>query len=212
MKKKISGFSLVELLIVMAILGLLAMIAIVALNPQMLVGKANDARRKSDLSKIKKAFEEYYNDKGFYPPSLDVDGWNIDSNCGKVIPGIEKYLKTWPCDPKGQVYVVITNGSWFKVVTNLENKKDKDIPDGWYEDINHTKYTASFRRDLVNYGVSSLNILWYEGDSVPDYCGTICQKFYAGGCNQAPAEGCSLPDECYLGFCSLSECSVSSCH
>ena len=69
-KKKVwhqSGFTLVELLIVMTILVIFAVILIGIIKPNTLIGKANDSRRKSDLNKIRTAFEEFFNDKGRYP-------------------------------------------------------------------------------------------------------------------------------------------------
>jgi prepilin-type N-terminal cleavage/methylation domain-containing protein len=204
------GFTLIELLIVIVILGLLAMAAIVALNPQMLVGKANDARRKNDLNKIRIAFEEYFNDKGYYPTYETLTEWNTADNCGKTVIGVSKYLEKWRCGPNNETYVMITDGDWFKVVTNLENKKDKDIPDGWY--TGNTSYTTVFARNEVNYGVSSANVLWYEGEDALGLCGAVCLKLNSNGCNDAAGVGCSYPDNCYLGTCSITSCRTSSCN
>ena len=62
MKNK--GFTLMELLIVMAILMILIVILVGIINPAGLLGKTNDSRRKRDLDAIRKSFEEYFNDKG----------------------------------------------------------------------------------------------------------------------------------------------------
>jgi prepilin-type N-terminal cleavage/methylation domain-containing protein len=61
------GFTLVELIIVIAILGLLATAALAVLDPFTQFQKANDAKRKADLSQIQKALEVYYQDYGEYP-------------------------------------------------------------------------------------------------------------------------------------------------
>jgi prepilin-type N-terminal cleavage/methylation domain-containing protein len=53
-KEKKSGFTLVELLIVMTIVTLLMIMAIGTINPLAMVAKAKDSERKSDLNKIKK--------------------------------------------------------------------------------------------------------------------------------------------------------------
>jgi general secretion pathway protein G len=208
--RKKSGFSLVELLIVMAILGILSVLAIMALNPQALIGKANDSRRKSDLNKIRTAFEEYFNDKGYYPTYETLVEWNTADNCDKTVSGVSKYLKKWRCDPDGETYVMIADSDWFKVVANLENKKDKDIPEGWY--TGNTSYTTVFARDEVNYGVSSTNVLWYEGNDVSGICGNMCLKLNSAGCNDTSGVGCNFPDYCYLGTCSITSCRVTSCN
>jgi len=195
-----TGFTLIELLIVIAILAVLSIILIGLINPSALVEKANDSRRKSDLNKIKTAFEEYYDDKGYYPSN--VSSWNDDdSNCGKVISEIEKYLKVWPCDPNDQHYKIMTNKDWFKVATNLENRQDKDIPAGWY--TGSTIYITDFVKDEVNYGVSSTNVLWYE-KTISEYCDyDRCFKTTGNesNCNEAD-DGCvtdlSKNEKCFV--------------
>jgi type IV pilus assembly protein PilA len=64
------GFTLIELIVVIGILGLLATTAMALLNPIAQFQKANDAKRKADLSQIQKALESYYQDNQSYPDSL----------------------------------------------------------------------------------------------------------------------------------------------
>lgn len=61
------GFTLVELLIVIAVIGILAASAVALLNPLEQIKKANDTKRKSDLNQIQRALDTYYNDYGRYP-------------------------------------------------------------------------------------------------------------------------------------------------
>ena len=63
--KKLISFTLLELLVVVAILGLLTILSIRALNPARI--KARDTRRVADLQQLSKALELYYLEKGFYP-------------------------------------------------------------------------------------------------------------------------------------------------
>ena len=63
--KNQNAFSLLELLIVIAIIVLLATISIIALNGQR--AKARDAKRISDIRQIKTALEFYHGDEAEYP-------------------------------------------------------------------------------------------------------------------------------------------------
>lgn len=185
MKENKNGFTLVELLIGFAILAVTMVIAIGAIKPEMLIGRANDSRRKSDLNKIKRAFEEYVTDKGYYPLNANLYEWNKSDNCGKTISDMEKYINKWPCDPNGGIYQMLSGDDWFKVVTNLDNKNDTDIPSGWY--TSGTYSTSGFDKEKVNYGVSSSNILWYEQklqcDMTTCYTGPDCNAPQNGVCN-----------------------------
>lgn len=64
-KKRQSGFTIVELLIVIVIIGILAAITIVAYNG--IQNKANDSAVQSDLDNIAKKIQLYYIDNGAYP-------------------------------------------------------------------------------------------------------------------------------------------------
>ncbi|WKZ29393.1 MAG: type II secretion system protein [Patescibacteria group bacterium] len=59
------GFTLVELLIVIAVIGLLAMIAIVSLGSSR--ARSRDTKRASDLAQIKKALDLSYEPGSGYP-------------------------------------------------------------------------------------------------------------------------------------------------
>jgi prepilin-type N-terminal cleavage/methylation domain-containing protein len=201
---KNSGFTLVEVLIVIAILIILITILVGIIDPIALVNRANDSRRKKDLSKIKIAFEEYLNDKGRYPMMVEVQEWNISSNCEKSVSGMEKYLPSWPCGPNNVIYdITILDNNTFKATTNLNNKKDKDIPPGWYDNYPYSGYSNN-QRQLVNYGVSSSNILWYGTDLGidPECYGQDCLIKVGAICQTAISTGCSPPDLCFVGNCS----------
>jgi len=71
------GFTLVELLVVISIIGFLATSSIVTLDNAR--KKARDTRRLADISQIRKALEVYYQDNNQYPPNTDSDygGWDV---------------------------------------------------------------------------------------------------------------------------------------
>ncbi len=114
------GFTLVELLTVISIIGLLAMIAILALRGETQIQKAQDSRRKGDLSKTQRCLEEYYNDHGYYLPTSQYA-------CGGS--GLSPCMPKILCDPYGgQGYTYQTDGSakpgWYKLYTNLRYASD----------------------------------------------------------------------------------------
>ncbi len=76
-----SGFTLIEILIALALIGVMATGIILAINPLVQLQKAQDAKRKSELSQIQKALETYYQDNGKYPPvTSDYKIKGLDNN------------------------------------------------------------------------------------------------------------------------------------
>lgn len=106
---------MIEILIVTAIIGLLVIIAVTTLPQQ--INKGRDSRRKSDLQKIKIAFENYFSDNDCYPEA------NILNNCGG--DELSPYLASIPCDPKTkEAYLYAPENSscphYYRVFSNLE--------------------------------------------------------------------------------------------
>lgn len=89
-----SGFTIIELLVVISIIGLLASIVVVAL-----VGPRSDARdtkRIADLNNIRTALELYYNKYDYYPPSPcghNCNGYYYSTSGDNWIPGLEEFTK-----------------------------------------------------------------------------------------------------------------------
>ena len=64
------GFTLVELLVVLAIISILASMAVVQYRNS--IQLANEGVLKTNLVRMRDAIDQYYADKGKYPASLDV--------------------------------------------------------------------------------------------------------------------------------------------
>lgn len=124
-KKYLLGLTLVELMVVMAMVAILAALIIANFTGQ--VFKGNDAKRKGDLDRIKIAAEEYEKDHNCYPTYI---------TCG-VHPDqpIHPYLNNVPCDPVTNAsYIYEHDGSetcpvWFRTYTVLQYAKDGSIID-----------------------------------------------------------------------------------
>lgn len=133
-----SGFTLVELLIVMAIIGVLATFFIGGYTGTQ--KKARDANRKSDLKQISNSLEIYFNDHNRYPAesSGTIAGCpsTVPTSCawgsGEFTDTLTVYYKTVPADPlsaQGSTYIYRTdvNGTYYKLYAGLENLQDPDV-------------------------------------------------------------------------------------
>jgi len=96
-----AGFTLIELVVVILILAVLAG----ALVPRVTnrLSSARDARRLQDAQAVRDAIEQYFLDKGVYPPAKQnagFGGWDV-SHDGDFVPELVAtgYLREAPKDP-----------------------------------------------------------------------------------------------------------------
>ena len=105
------GFTLIELMVVILIIGLLA--TIVVQNLRSATDKAKRVKAQADISQIKTALDRYYLDAGSYPTS--------DQGLPALVaaPTSGNDLKDWggpyiervPLDPWGHPYVYQSDGN-----------------------------------------------------------------------------------------------------
>jgi general secretion pathway protein G len=86
------GFTLLELIIVVAIIGILATIAMPALKD--MPRRANEAVLKTNLRSLRDTIDQYYGDQGHYPATLDV---LVERGYVRMVPydPLTKSDKTW---------------------------------------------------------------------------------------------------------------------
>ncbi len=106
MKNK--GFTLIELIVVIAIIGTLTGLIVNNLNDSR--ARARDSKRKQELGSLKTALRLYYNDNQSYPLDLDT------------FPAI--YIKQLP---EFDSYTQDDSGDGFTVKVTLENLSDPDL-------------------------------------------------------------------------------------
>lgn len=177
-----SGFTLIEVLIVVSIMAILSVTLMVSVSKQRT--KAEDVSMKSDLSQLKVAFEDYYNDHNCYPPSANY------------VDALTPYLKQMLINKKtNEPYVLekdTTGCKWFKIYTTLNNTDDPDS-------VKLRTTDPLVGSTLGNYGVSSSNVIisiYYNPTSsttptpTPTPTSTPIPTYYCqgvGNCSSIPA-------------------------
>lgn len=107
MKKKLFGFTLLELLVVISIVGILVAMGAVAFTTAQKRGR--DSKRRGDIQAIQKAYEQYFADNGLY-----------SATCSTMATG---YMPGGtPTDPKGdQAYILNCEASRYCICAQLED-------------------------------------------------------------------------------------------
>ena len=101
------GFTLIEMLIVVAIVGILASVVLIGLGPTQRSGR--DARRLADLKQVQTALELYFQKNGSYP---NTTTWTGASGLTGILTGASLGVTNLPNDPKaGTDYKYSPNAS-----------------------------------------------------------------------------------------------------
>jgi type II secretion system protein G len=137
MNKSARGFTLIEMLVVISVIGILA--TLVAANLNSARSRARDASRKSDMKNIQTALRLYYNDYGGYPgasgggnilgcgsgtPPVSLCPWGSEWSVGD---GTTVYMSSLPRDPLSptQTYrYTFVDSDDYTLSACLENRSD----------------------------------------------------------------------------------------
>lgn len=96
-QRKSSGFTLIEILIVIGIIALLAGIVLVAINPARQFAQARNTQRTAHVNAILNAIGQYTVDNfGDIPEDISNDPMDVSEICEDLVP---TYLPTLPVDP-----------------------------------------------------------------------------------------------------------------
>lgn len=132
-KKSKKGFTLLEILLVVAAIAILAGIVIVAINPNKQLGETRNAQRRSDVNTILNAVYQYTIDNnGILPTSITTTATAVcktGGTCtGLIDLGIltlnEKYLTAIPADPTGST----ANSSGYNILKTANGRITVSAP------------------------------------------------------------------------------------
>lgn len=162
------GFTLVELLVVMAILGILVTLFVGGFRTAQLRG--HDAARKSDLKELANSLELFYSDHNFYPDDISgmigacpyssgTGGSLCTWGAGEFTDGSTVYFKIVPKDPTSSLsyFYRIVPGSGnqkFQLFAHLENSKD---PECLGDDCLVPPVNYSCGGETCNFAITSAN-------------------------------------------------------
>ena len=135
------GFTLLEILLVVAAISILAGIVIVAINPTKQLGDTRNAQRRSDVNTILNAVYQYAIDNnGNLPPAITTTSTEIcaagvnASVCGSAslisleeLLTDEKYLTSIPSDPNTDNCAA--NGVCYEIYKSANGRVTVTAPD-----------------------------------------------------------------------------------
>lgn len=153
-----AGFTLLEILVVIVIIGILAAIGLRSfLGSQ---AKSRDAKRKGEIAQLVSALEAFYLDQGEYPESAEnglsyTEGTPATFEWGEAFYDPENpariYMSELPEDSRGYIYEQVDGGSGYRIFARLSNVNDERLK-GYYNN-------KDCGGNSCNYVVTSPNVL-----------------------------------------------------
>lgn len=162
LRRRRLGFTLIELIFAMAILGILASVVIIAVNPLKRIQQARDARRKADIKQFSIILQGFLTSDSF-----KEENW-CDSSVGSYTTACNQAVLNPPYQ-------------WKNLVAN-------DLYDVL---INQARYVKTLPVDPINNRTYHYTLEVYPTDSKKNVsCGGsgICQFYWIGARLEAPAD------------------------
>jgi prepilin-type N-terminal cleavage/methylation domain-containing protein len=184
-KRANKGFTLLEILLVIAAIGILAAIVLVAINPNRQISQVRNAERRSEVNTIYKAIEQYLIDTGSYPAGITtaiqdicING-NI-TNCVNLGVLVPDYIASIPIDPQGVAYKVAINGGNNRVMVYSGGELGQTIIINNIIDSDATTYIAAVETSdgqelelAVKYAITNF-IIGAKADGIWDAIKASC--------------------------------------
>ena len=124
------GFTLIEVLLVVAIIAILAGIVIIAVNPSKQLADSRNSQRSADVTTVLNGVYQYAVDNSGVPASITTTATEICATGSASCTGLvdlsgltasAKYLVSLPKDPQCST-TCATNGTGYKISKDANNR------------------------------------------------------------------------------------------
>ena len=147
-KYRYKGFTLLEILLTITLIGILAAIILIAINPNRQLAQVRDLDRQKDITDISQAMQLYnVKNRGEYPSGIEIGvykeicGEEIDINCVDLNILIPNYINEIPKDPNGNNYLIGINPDNNSISFLADNAEQREVA------VNKFVYVAAGAKD-----------------------------------------------------------------
>lgn len=143
-KQQQSGFTIVELLIVIVVIGILAGLVLNTFNG--IQARARDTERRTDVNAIHAQVEAYHADNGFYPTTANIAS---TSWVGTNLPGLDAEAQVDPTSG-GYAYAAAPSGCDNSTTNCATYTLSADLEDDGRGASDSDSDTADYQKNSLN--------------------------------------------------------------
>ena len=158
-----SGFTIVELLIVIVVIAILAAITIVAYSG--IQSRAKDSKRQEDLANVQRALEIYHATNGGYPactggtyqPGTATQSCALSTIATALVPSTIGSLPTDPVNSGQKIYRYGVGWKYTARCTTVTNNSDNYLLGAALDDTSQAACAGFWGQQDVNYVLGTAN-------------------------------------------------------